>query len=379
MKDSTEHNNKIPIPPDNFEEDEKLMWNYSPLWRESFLKNHSQIKKTFLLKFLKLNFLPIISSVLIAILLNYFTEISISIESLLLLSIGLLTATGAIMTIIFTFVTFWFSNADNAMHKAQDVIKSQIAELNTTKENIYHYTMGPKESVQGHMKEKAEILADASKKFLDAINALIGRFSRASFGTFYDGISLYELDAVINQTGGKWFVSYCKLITNPPDQDNAKSIWLSTMSISRRIGEQNGEIRTSINQISRILNFTPTLASLLFIFIFSLIVTLISSTSAQYTLLPLLRLMFSAILITLLVTHLTNIFRVLWLYISSKHVLHKINRVSDLNQTKKMEETLQLDYKSAVKHQADIIIKSLEKTHPPTTSSSDSDTSEQPL
>ena len=377
MQKSTDPNPKIPIPPSSFEENEKLMWNLSPLWRKYFLARRSQIKKTLLRNCIRINLPSIGVAVLIAIFLNYLTEVSIPVSSLLLLSIGILTATGAIMTIIFAFLTFWFSHSENAVQKSQDIIKSQIAELDTCKQHVESFTREPKDTVQDHLRDKFEKLAEASKRFLDALTALKGRFSRASSGTYYDGVSLYKLDTLIEHTGGNWFVAYCSLINAPPDQDNAKRIWLNTMSISRRIQEQNTEIRTATNQIARILGFAPTLTSLLFIFIFSLIVALMSSTSTQYTLLPLPSLMFSTILVILLATHLINILRLLWSYVYSKHLLHETNRASDLQKTIDIEKRLELDYENALKHKAEVIIEAFEENHSSTTAPANSDTDKQ--
>jgi len=374
MQESTSPKPKIPNPPSSFEEDEKLMWELSPLWRKNFLTGRSQIKKAFLRNFILINLPYIGIAVLISILLNYFTEISIPASSLLSLSIGILTAVGAIMTIIFAFLTFWFSNAENTLQKSQYIIKSKFTELEIIEENIRPFTRGPRDTVHGELRDKTEKLAVASERFLEALKALEGRFSRASSGTYYDRLSLYKLDALIQHAGGKWYVAYCSLINVPSDQDSAMRIYRNSLSISSRIQEQNTEIRTATNQIKRTLNFTPILTSLIFIFIFSLIIALMSSTSTQYTLLPLPRLIFSTILVILLTTYLINIFLLLWSYISSKHLLHETNRESDLQRTTRLEERLNLDYSNAIKNQAKIIIETLKEDSPATTASADAET-----
>ena len=163
------------------------------------------------------------------------------------------------------------------------------------------------------------------------------------------------LDIAIGDIGGEWFVAYLSVFNKPDDRDFCGRIWHDAVAISRRLYDLNAEVRRASNQVTQIVYFMPTLISVLFIFIFSLIVAFISSTTSD-NLLPVTKLVFGSILVILLATHLVNIVRFLWALVSSRHFTNETNRLLDLQYTTNIEKQHPIDYEKALKKHAEIIL-----------------------
>ena len=124
------------------------------------------------------------------------------------------------------------------------------------------------------------------------------------------------------------------------------------MDISRRILDINDEAKRASEQLIQIVYFMPTLISVLFIFVLSLVVAFMSSTG---DLQPLLGLIFGFILVILLPIHLARTVLFLWNLVLSKHVSYEVNRSLDMQYTNKIEQQYPVDYVGALKKHAEII------------------------
>jgi len=342
----------VPPPPNGFDEELKLIWEKWPQWRSAFLNRRSKIKKTLIWNFSKINGPAIIIIIIVTLLLHYiFPDFSITKESLSTLAIGILTASAAILTIIIAFLTFWFGSANNSMQKTRDTIRNELRSLDSIKLDIEPYTAGPKEDLSGTSKDNLEKLAQESKTFLNTLKTLAGRFHRAAPGTYYDPVDLNTLDIAIRETGGKWFKAYLAVSNEPSDHDFAKKTWTNAMDISRRINELNSEVMRSSEQLMQIIYFMPTLISVLFIFIFSLVITFMSGTNALQ---PLSGLTLSFILVALLPAHLVITIRFLWNLVVSKYVTYEINRLLDIQHSNGIEKESPVDYTSALIRHAEL-------------------------
>ena len=351
MKKKSDSDSKgIPSPPNGLDEELKSIWKDFPQWRLTFLNQRSNIKKTTLLNLLKVNGPAITIVIIVTFLLHYiFPSFSITKETLSTLAIGILTASAAILTIIVAFLTFWFGSANNSMQRTRDMIRNELRSLDAIRRDIEPFTTGPKEGLDTTLAEKVRKLAQASKAFLNTLKTLAGRFFRAAPGTYYDSVDLVTLDIAIQETGGEWFKTYAAVFTEHSDYDFCKKTWTKAVDISRRIDELNNEVRRASNQIMQIVYFMPTLISVLFIFIFSLVVAFMSSTNALQ---PLTGLIFGFILITLLPAHLASTVRFLWNLVSSKYVVYETNRLLDIQYSKNIEQKYPIDYTGAMKKYA---------------------------
>jgi len=346
----------VPPPPNGFDEELKSVWEKLPQWRLAFLNRYSKIKKTLFLNFLKVNGPAITIVIIVTFLLHYiFPDFSITKESLSTLAIGILTASAAILTIIVAFLTFWFGSANNNMQRTRDMIRNELRSLDTIQLDIEPFTTGPKEGLNRALAEKAQKLAQESKTFLNTIKTLAGRFFRAAPGTYYDSVDLVTLDIAITETGGAWFKAYLDVSKAHSDYDFARKTWKNVMDISRRIIDLNGEVRRASDQVMHIVYFMPTLISVLFIFIFSLVTTFMSSANALQ---PLVGLTFGFILAILLPIHLASTVRFLWNLVTSKYVTYETNRLSDIQQSENFEKQHPIDYTSAMKKYAEGLLKS---------------------
>jgi hypothetical protein len=343
----------VPPPPIGLDEEQQFIWDKWPQWRLAFLNRRSKIKNTLIWNFLKINGPAIIIIIIVTLLLHYifFPNFAITKEALSTLAIGILAASAAILTIIIAFLTFWFGSANNSMQKTRDTIRSELRSLETIKLDIEPYTAGPKEGLKKALTEKIQKLAQESESFLNALKTLSGRFYRAAPGTYYDPVELGTLDLAIRDTGGKWFKAYLTVSNEPSDHDFAKKTWKTAMDISRRIYELNGEVRRASEQLTQIIYFMPTLISVLFIFIASLVIAFMSGTNALQ---PLTGLILSFILVALLPAHLVITIRFLWNLVVSKYVTYEINRLSDIQYSNNVEMENPVDYTSALIRHAEL-------------------------
>ena len=344
----------IPSPPSGLDEEQQFAWKKLPQWRSIFLTQHSNIKKTLFCNWVKVNGPAIAIVIIVSLLLHYiFPDFSITKESLSTLATGILTASAAILTIIIAFLTFWFGNANTSMQRTRDMIRNELRSLDTIKRDIEPLTIGPKEGLGRALADKIKKLAQESKTFLNTLKTLAGRFYRAAPGTYYDPVDLNTLDIAIHETGGEWFKACLAVFKKYSDQDFAKKTWTNAMDISRRIYELNGEVRRASEQLMQIVYFMPTLISVLFIFIFSLVITFMSSTNALQ---PLTSLIFGFILVTLLPIHLVFTVRFIWNLVLSKHVSYETNRLLDMQYSNNIEKKHPVDYESALRKYAERIV-----------------------
>jgi len=357
MKRKRGPNSKTPPTPKGFDEEQEFAWKNWPQWRLTFSSKRSQIKRALLINWVKVNLPAIFIAIMVGLVVHLTTPVSITSSSLSTLAIGILTASAAILTIIVAFLTFWFGSASNSMQRAQAMIRDELRNLDAVELDIDPLTAGPKESVTGTLKGKLEKLAKDSEIFLSVLKTLGGRFSRAALGTYYDSVAQTKLDIAIRETGGEWFKSYLAVFKGHREHDFCRKTWENAMGISRRTYDLNSEARRASNQVMQIIYFMPILTSVLFIFIFSLVVAFISSTTSGGNLLPITKLIFSSILVILLATHLVNLVRFLWALVSSRYVTYETNRLLDIQHTNNIEQQYPVDYASALKKYAEAIIK----------------------
>lgn len=350
---------KIPPPPIGLDEDLETHWGI-PYWRALFKKERSQIKGTLLVDWVRINIPAVLIAILLGRLLYLNTTVSISDGSLSALAIGIMTASAAILTIITAFLTFWFGSAINSLKRMRNMISDELSHLADIKEDIEPSTKGPKENVMGNIREKVLDLAKKSKNFLNTLKVLSGRFHRATIGTYCDSNELFKLEAAITDTGGKWFVAYRKAFEGHEAHDFCRKIWLKAMETSRRLDNLNNEIIQANGQLKDIVKFMPTLASVLLIFIFALVVTFLSnitySTTSSSTLLPVTKLIFGSLLIILLPVQLVKLVQYLWSLVSSKYIAYKTNSIIALRENSYLERHYQIDYKRAIMREAETLL-----------------------
>jgi hypothetical protein len=347
----------VPPPPNGLDEEQEFAWKKWPEWRSVFLSKRSQTQKALLIHWLKVNLSAIFVAIIIATMFHFMTPITITNNSLLILAIGVLSASAAILTIIVAFLTFWFGSANNSMQRTRSMIRDELRNLEVIKRDIDPLTAGPKEGITGDLKNNLETLAKKSEAFLNALKILGGRFYRAALGTYYDSQDIFTLDTVIRHVGGEWFKAYLAVFKGHSEHDFCRKAWENAMGISRRLGNLNDEVMRSSTQIMQIIYFMPTLISVLFVLIFSLVIAFISSITSERNLLPVVNLVFGSILILLLVTHLVIVVRFLWTSVSSRYFSYETNRSLDIQYTTKVEQQYPLDYAGALDKHLEIIAK----------------------
>lgn len=361
MKERDKVGVQIPPPPIGLDEDLEIAWEI-PYWRSLFKTQSSQIKGTLLVDWVKINIPAVLIGILIGRLLYLNTTLSISDSSLSTLSIGIMTASAAILAIITAFLTFWFGSAINSLQRMRNMISDELSHLAAIEEDIEPYTVGPKENVTGDMREKVLDLAEKSENFLNTLKVLSGRFHRATVGTYCDSNKLFKLEVAIKDTGGKWFVAYRKAFEGYEARDFCRKTWLKAMETSRRLDDLNNEIMRANGQLKDIIKFIPTLASVLFIFIFALVVVFLSSITysitSTSTLLPVTKLIFGSLLIILLPVQLVRLVQYLWSLVSSKYIAYETNRIMALRDSSHIEREYPIDYKGAMRREAETILKS---------------------
>ncbi len=338
-------NTKKPL---GIDEDFSLQWEL-PLWRFHYYKQLSTLRKRLLLRWLKINVVAILSAILLGILISLNSTIDISETSLSTLSIGIMTASAAIITIITAFLIFWFGSAINNLRNVRDNIGEALVKLDEMIAEVRPWEAGPKEEVTGDLREKVIHLADLSKKFRSALRVLAGRFYRAGIGTYYDSTSMYRLDSVVKNEGGKWFVAYARAFEGIEARDYCMKIWQEAEAVSRRLGDLNKQNMSASGQLKQIVEFLPTLISVLLVFAFALLVSFLSGiTYGSNTLLPVTKIILSLTMIILIVVHLGSLVQYLWTLVSSKYSFYEANRIVELDSSEALEKDYELDYHEAL-------------------------------
>lgn len=345
-------NAKRPI---GIEEDFSIQWEI-PLWRSQYYKQLSVVRKKLLFRWLKINVVAILFAVLLGRLIHLNSTIDISEASLSTLSIGIMTASAAILTIITAFLIFWFGNAINNLNSVRDNIGEALVKLDEIIDEVRPYEAGPKENVTGELREKVIHLSEVSKKFRRALLVLSGRFYRAGVGTYYE--SMYQLDSVVRNEAGKWFVAYAKAFDGIVSRDYCMKIQRETRVVSNRLFNLNNENMRASGQLKQIVEFIPTLISMLLVFVFALSVSFLSGiTYGSSTLLTVTKIILSLIMIILIVVHLGSLAQYLWSLVSSKCLFYEANRIVELDTSKTLEKEYELDYQQALTKDFEIMMK----------------------
>ncbi|MFC1912127.1 hypothetical protein ACFLXG_03115 [Chloroflexota bacterium] len=351
-------NTKRPL---GIDEDFSLQWGLA-LWRSQYYKQLSIVRKMLLFRWLKINAVAILSAVLLGRLIYLNTTIDISAASLSTLSIGIMTASAAILTIITAFLIFWFGSAINNLKNVRDNIDETLVKLDEIIAEVRPWEAGPKEEVTGDLRKKVIHLADLSKKFRSALMVLAGRFYRAGIGTYYDSTSMYRLDSVVKNEGGKWFVAYARAFEGFEARDYCMKIWEKAEAVSRRLGDLNRQSIRASGQLKQIVEFIPTLISVLLVFAFALLVSFLSGiTYGSSILLPLTKIILSLIMIILIVVHLGSLVQYLWSLVSSKYLFYEANRIVELENSKALEKQYKLDYHEALIKDMEVMMQVIEE------------------
>jgi len=182
------------------------------------------------------------------------------------------------------------------------------------------------------VKAKAKHLIDTSNKFRNGIRELIGIFSRAMRGTFYDSGKLYLLDRHISAKGGDWYVAYRSLITAPESRDFALKVWRNVGTASSNIMKLNDDIQLAQDQYHKALQVSFALPSLLIIVVLALVIIFVVNilpTGFSITLL-------SIILISLLTTQIFLLVRWANLLVYRETVVRRANREADRRYSEKV-------------------------------------------
>ncbi len=354
-------NTKIPL---GIDDDLRSQWEL-PLWRSQYYKQLSTVRKSLLLRWFKINVVAILLAILLGRLIYLNTTIDISETTLSTLSIGIMTASAAILTIITAFLIFWFGSAINNLKNVRDNIGEALVKLDEIIDEVRPYEAGPKEDVTGDLREKVIHLAEVSKKFRSALRVLSGRFYRAGIGTYYADTSMYRLDSVVKNEGGKWFVAYAKAFEGFEAHDYCMKIRREAIAVSKRLGDLNNESMRASGQLKQIVEFIPTLISMLLVFAFALLVAFLSGitygSSLEITLLPVTKIILSLIMIVLIVVHLGSLVQYLWSLVSSKYLFYEANRIVELDASKALEKEHELDYHEALTKDVEIMMEVIRK------------------
>lgn len=343
--------------PLGIDEDFSEQWEF-PLWRSQYYKQLSVIRKKLLSQWLKVNVAVILFAILLGRLISLNSTIDISESSLSTLSLGIMTASAAILTIITAFLIFWFGNAVNNLNSTRDNIRGTLVKLDEIIDEVRPYEAGPKDDVTGELRTKVIHLAEVSQKFREALLALSGRFHRAGIGTYYESPSMYLLDAVVRNQAGKWFVAYAKAFEGFEARDYCLKIEREATEVSKRLWNLNNENIRASGQLKQIVEFIPTLISMLLIFVFALSVSFLSGIEfGSSILLPVTKITLSLIMILLIVVHLGSLSQYLWSLVSSKYLFYEANRIVEMDNSKALEKEYELDYHEALTKDAEIMMR----------------------
>ena len=138
------------------------------------------------------------------------------------------------------------------------------------------------------------------------------------------------------------------------------------MDISRRLCARNDEIIRAVGQLKQIMSFIPTLASILFVFIFAVAVAFMSNTVYNYTfnstLLPVTNLVFGVLLIILLPIHLVRATLYLWSLVSTKYIAYEIMREMAWRSVENIERRYPIDYEGPMKRMVETMLEVYKET-----------------
>lgn len=321
-------------PPNWLGEDERAKWLLYPEWRSAFQREKSRTAKQFLFYTLRTNGIAIAAALIIASII-WQTTPQTYFDTATLISIGNIScATAAVISIILFFVVFFFQRAGELEDQARNSIRHEIASLELSVDQLSEFAWADvQESVtDSSIKAKAKHLIDTSNKFHNGIRELIGIFSRATRGTFYDNGKLYLLDRHISAKGSDWYVAYRSLITAPKGRDFALKVLRNVETASSNIMKLNDDIQLAQDQYHKALQVSFALPSLLIVVVLALVAIFMANVLPAGFSTTLL----SIILISLLTTQILLLVRWAYLLVYREAVVRKANREADHKYSEKV-------------------------------------------
>jgi hypothetical protein len=322
-------------PPNWLDNDRQARWVVYPEWRSTFQSEKSRIAKQLLFYTLRTNVIAIGASLIIAFFI-WRTTSQTYFDLSTLISIGNISCAtaAAVISIILFFVVFFFGRAGELEDQARNNIRHEIASLELAADQLSGYAWSEvQENVtDSSVRAKAKHLIDTSNKFHNGIRELIGVFSRATRGTFYDSAKLYFLHKHIHAKGGDWYKAYRSLSDTPESRDFALKIWRNVGTASNNIIKLNDDIQLAQDQYHKALQVSFALPSLLIIVVLALAAIFVANvlpTGFSITLL-------SIILIALLTTQILLLVRWAHLLVYREVVVRRANRESDRKYSEKV-------------------------------------------
>jgi len=320
-------------PPSWLGNNERASWVVLPEWRLTFQSEKSRIVKQFLFYTLRTIGIAIGASLIIAFLI-WWTKSQTYFDLATLISIGNISCVtaAAVTSIILFFVVFFFGRAGELEDQARNSIRHEIASLELAADQISKWGGVQASVTDSSVRAKAEHLLDTSNKFYNGIRELIGVFSRARRGTFYDSGELSFLDTHIHVKGGEWYAAYRSLSDTPESSDFALKAWRNVGTASKNIIKLNDDIQLAQAQYHKALQVSFALPSLLIIVVLALAAIFVANVLP--TGFPIMLL--SIILISLLTTQILLL--VLWahLLVYREVVVRRANRESDRKYSEKV-------------------------------------------
>jgi hypothetical protein len=322
-------------PPNWLGEDERAKWLLYPEWRSTYQSEKSRVTKQFLFYTLRTIGIAIGASLIITFFI-WWTKSQNYFDLSTLISIGNISCAtaAAVISIILFFVVFFFGRAGELEDQARNSIRHEIASLELSADQLSEFAWADvQESVtDSSIKAKAKHLIDTSNKFRNGIRELIGIFSRATRGTFYDNGKLYLLDRHISAKGGDWYVAYRSLITAPKDRDFALKVWRNVGTASSNIMKLNDDIQLAQDQYHKALQVSFALPSLLIAVVLALAAIFMANVLPAGFSITLL----SIILISLLTAQMLLLVRWAYLLIYGEVVVRRANREADRKYSEKV-------------------------------------------
>ena len=312
---------------------EQASWVVLPEWRSTFQSEKSRIVKQFLFYTLRTNGIAIGASLAIAFVI-WWTKSQTYFNLSTLISIGNISCVtaAALTSIILFFVVFFFGRAGELEDQARNSIRHEIASLDLITDQISKWGGVQENVTDSSVKAKAEHFIDTSNKFYKGIRELIGLFSRARRGTFYDSVKLDLLDKHIFVKGGDWYKAYRDLFDTRESRDSAMEVWRNVLTASNNIIKLNDDIQLAQDQYHKALQVSFAMPSFLIIVVLALAAIFVANvlpTGFSITLL-------SIILISLLTTQILLLVRWAHLLVYREVVVRKANREADRKYSEKV-------------------------------------------
>ena len=320
-------------PPNWLGNNERSAWELLPEWRLTFQSEKSRVAKQFLFYTLRTNGIAIGASLIIAFFL-WWTTSQTYFDLSTLISIGNISCVtaAAVTSIILFFVVFFFGRAGELEDQARNSIRHEIASLDLATDKISKWE-GVQESVtDSSVRAKGEHFIDTSNKFYDGIRELVGLFSRAMRGTFYDSGKLYFLHEYIQVKGGDWYKAYRALFDLAESRDFALEVWRNAGTASSNIMKLNDDIQLAQDQYHKALQVSLALPSLFIVVVLALAaIFLVNVLPAGFFIT-----LISIILILLLTTQILLLVRWAHLLVYREVVVRRANRESDRKYSEKV-------------------------------------------